>query len=97
MTGAIMQATQLKTTQLEREGIGVIAYSPMASGRRPLDDGRRAPRHRSGSRGHCMDASQPPVDGAIVGFRPPEQVDPLIEAANLQLSEDDITTIEGAQ
>jgi aryl-alcohol dehydrogenase-like predicted oxidoreductase len=39
----------------------------------------------------------PGVDGAIVGFRSPEQVDPLIEAANLQLSEDDITTIEGAQ
>ncbi len=36
-------------------------------------------------------------DSAIVGFRSPEQVDPLIEAANLQLSEDDITTIEGAQ
>jgi aryl-alcohol dehydrogenase-like predicted oxidoreductase len=39
----------------------------------------------------------PAVDGAIVGFRSPEQVDPLIEAANLELSDDDITTIEGAQ
>ena len=37
----------------------------------------------------------PAVDGAIVGFRSPEQVDPLIDAANLQLSDDDITTIEG--
>jgi aryl-alcohol dehydrogenase-like predicted oxidoreductase len=37
------------------------------------------------------------VDGAIVGFRSPEQVDPLLEAANLELSTDDITTIEGAQ
>jgi aryl-alcohol dehydrogenase-like predicted oxidoreductase len=37
----------------------------------------------------------PAVDGAIVGFRSPEQVDPLIEAANLELSDDDITTIEG--
>ena len=37
----------------------------------------------------------PAVDGAIVGFRSPEQIDPLIEAANLELSEDDITTIEG--
>jgi len=36
------------------------------------------------------------VDGAIVGFRSPEQVDPLIDAATLELSEDDITTIEGA-
>jgi len=37
----------------------------------------------------------PAVDGAIVGFRSPEQVDPLIEAGNLELSADDITTIEG--
>jgi aryl-alcohol dehydrogenase-like predicted oxidoreductase len=39
----------------------------------------------------------PAVDGAIVGFRSPEQVDPLLEAANLDLSTDDINTIEGAQ
>jgi aryl-alcohol dehydrogenase-like predicted oxidoreductase len=39
----------------------------------------------------------PAVDGAIVGFRSPEQVDPLLDAANLELSDDDITTIEGAQ
>ena len=39
----------------------------------------------------------PAVDGAIVGFRSPEQVDPLIEAASLELSDDDVTTIEGAQ
>ena len=39
----------------------------------------------------------PAVDGAIVGFRSPEQVDPLIDAANLELSEEDITTIEGEQ
>jgi aryl-alcohol dehydrogenase-like predicted oxidoreductase len=37
------------------------------------------------------------VHGAIVGFRSPEQVDPLVDAANLKLSQDDITTIEGAQ
>jgi aryl-alcohol dehydrogenase-like predicted oxidoreductase len=35
------------------------------------------------------------VDGAIAGFRSPDQVDPLLEAANLELSEDDVTTIEG--
>jgi aryl-alcohol dehydrogenase-like predicted oxidoreductase len=39
----------------------------------------------------------PAVRGAIVGFRSPEQVDPLLDAANLELSQDDITTIEGAQ
>jgi aryl-alcohol dehydrogenase-like predicted oxidoreductase len=37
----------------------------------------------------------PAVDGAIVGFRSPQQVDPLIEAANLEFSPEDITTIEG--
>jgi aryl-alcohol dehydrogenase-like predicted oxidoreductase len=39
----------------------------------------------------------PAVDGAIVGFRSREQVDPLIEAANLELSQDDMITIEVAQ
>jgi len=39
----------------------------------------------------------PAVDGAIVGFRRPDQVDPILAAANLELSQDDITTIEGAQ
>ena len=39
----------------------------------------------------------PAVDGAIVGFRSPDQVDPLLDAANLELSEEDISTIEGEQ
>jgi aryl-alcohol dehydrogenase-like predicted oxidoreductase len=39
----------------------------------------------------------PAVDGAIVGFRSPGQVDPLIDAANLELSKEDIVTIEGEQ
>ena len=39
--------------------------------------------------------SNPAVDGAIVGFRSPEQVDPLLEATGLELSDEDITTIEG--
>jgi aryl-alcohol dehydrogenase-like predicted oxidoreductase len=37
----------------------------------------------------------PAVDGAIVGFRRPDQVDPIIGAANLELDGNDITTIEG--
>jgi aryl-alcohol dehydrogenase-like predicted oxidoreductase len=35
------------------------------------------------------------VDGAIVGFRRPDQVDPILGAANLELAEDDVATIEG--
>jgi aryl-alcohol dehydrogenase-like predicted oxidoreductase len=38
----------------------------------------------------------PAVDGAIVGFRRPDQVDPILRAASLELSKDDIATIEGS-
>lgn len=37
----------------------------------------------------------PAVDGAITGFRRPEQVDPILAAANLELTEQDIAEIEG--
>ncbi len=38
----------------------------------------------------------PAVNGAIVGFRRPDQVDPILAAATLELSENDIYEIEGA-
>jgi aryl-alcohol dehydrogenase-like predicted oxidoreductase len=118
----------------QREGIGVIVYSPMSSGlltgrmtrerirAMPDDDWRRqdprfeepelsrnleivdrlrvvAERHDTvpGAVAIAWTLRNPAVHGAIVGFRSPEQVDPLIDAANLELSQDDITTIEGAQ
>jgi aryl-alcohol dehydrogenase-like predicted oxidoreductase len=37
----------------------------------------------------------PALAGAIVGFRSTDQVDALIEGANLELGDDDITTIQG--
>ena len=37
----------------------------------------------------------PAVDGAIVGFRRPDQVDPIIDAANLALDDRDVAEIEG--
>ena len=37
----------------------------------------------------------PAVDGAIVGFRSPQQVDPILAAASLQLSERDLDEIQG--
>ena len=37
----------------------------------------------------------PGVDGAIVGFRAPDQVDPLLVGANLDLTPEDLTEIEG--
>src|SRR4051794_15187223 len=39
----------------------------------------------------------PAVDGAIVGFRRPDQVDPVLAAADLQLSGADIAEIEDAE
>ena len=38
----------------------------------------------------------PPVDGAIVGFRRPDQVDPILTAASLDLTDQDIADIEGS-
>jgi aryl-alcohol dehydrogenase-like predicted oxidoreductase len=37
----------------------------------------------------------PAIDGAIVGFRSPDQVDPILPAANLELTEQDLEEIEG--
>jgi aryl-alcohol dehydrogenase-like predicted oxidoreductase len=116
----------------EREGIGVIVYSPMASGlltgamtreriaALPEDDWRkRSERFQEPQlsahlalverlRGVAtrLDATpgevavawtllNPAVDGAIVGFRRPDQVDPIIGAANLVLDERDVAAIEG--
>lgn len=36
----------------------------------------------------------PAVDGAIVGFRSPSQVDPIVAAVGLELSQEDLTTTE---
>jgi aryl-alcohol dehydrogenase-like predicted oxidoreductase len=116
----------------EREGIGVIVYSPMGSGlltgamtreriaSLPNDDWRRhserfqepqLSKHLAlverlkaiaerlettpGAVAVAWTLRNPAVDGAIVGFRRPDQVDPIIGAANLELDEDDVATIEG--
>ena len=116
----------------EREGIGVIAYSPMGSGlltgkmtrerieSLPEDDWRKhsvrfrepqlsrnldlverlqtvAERHETtpGAIAVAWTLRNPAVDGAIVGFRRPDQVDPLVEAGSLELSADDVALIEG--
>jgi aryl-alcohol dehydrogenase-like predicted oxidoreductase len=38
----------------------------------------------------------PAVDAAIVGFRRPGQIDPVVEAANLELTDEDLAEIESA-
>jgi aryl-alcohol dehydrogenase-like predicted oxidoreductase len=116
----------------EREGIGVIAYSPMGSGMLtgsmtreriaglPDDDWRKhdrrfrepqlaqnlelvdrlrviAQRHATtpGAVATAWTLANPAVDGAIVGFRTPDQVDPILAAANLELTDEDLGEIEG--
>jgi aryl-alcohol dehydrogenase-like predicted oxidoreductase len=116
----------------EREGMGVIVYSPMGSGmltgrmtrerveHLPDNDWRRrderfnepelstnlalverlavvAERYDTtpGAVAIAWALRNPAVDGAIVGFRQPDQVDPLVGAADFELSIDDITTITG--
>ena len=37
----------------------------------------------------------PAVDGAIVGFRRPDQVRPILDAAALELGDKDLAEIEG--
>jgi aryl-alcohol dehydrogenase-like predicted oxidoreductase len=115
----------------EREAIGVIVYSPMASGlltgamtrsriaQLPDDDWRShdprfqeprlsrhlalverlravADRHSTtpGAVAIAWALRDPAVDGAIVGFRRPDQVGPLVGAANLRLDGSDVAAIE---
>jgi aryl-alcohol dehydrogenase-like predicted oxidoreductase len=115
----------------EAERIGVIVYSPMASGllsgamtrerigNLPDDDWRkRSPRFRepelsrnlevverlervaqrqgvtAGTVAIAWTLRHPAVDAAIVGFRRPDQVDPLLPAAELELSDEDAAEIE---
>ena len=116
----------------QREGIGVIVYSPMGSGLLsggmtaeriaglPDDDWRKHdPRFREpqlsshlalverlqrvadrydttpGAVAVAWALRHPAVDGAIVGFRRPDQVDAVLIAANLTLSDDEVADIEG--
>jgi aryl-alcohol dehydrogenase-like predicted oxidoreductase len=118
----------------ERQGIGVIAYSPMGSGLltgkmtreriakladndwRKSDPSFREPelshnlaiverlqavaeRHDTtpGAVAIAWTLRNPAVDGAIVGFRRPAQVDGLIDAAGVELDDNDVAFIEGVQ
>jgi aryl-alcohol dehydrogenase-like predicted oxidoreductase len=115
----------------EEEGIGVIVYSPMASGlltgkmtrerieSLPENDWRRrsegfrepqlsrnlelverlkrvAERHgvSPGAVAVAWTLRNPAVDGAITGFRRPEQVEPIVVAADLELSDEDAAELE---
>jgi aryl-alcohol dehydrogenase-like predicted oxidoreductase len=117
----------------EREGIGVIVYSPMGSGLLagkmtreriaglPEDDWRKhdarfqeprlsehllqverleavAQRHdtTAGAVAVAWTLSNPAVAGAIVGFRRPDQVDGVLDAAGWELTREDLQDIEGA-
>jgi aryl-alcohol dehydrogenase-like predicted oxidoreductase len=116
----------------EREGVGVIVYSPMGSGlltgamtRERIeqladDDWRKrdarfrepqltrhlalvdrlrsvAERHETtpGAVAVAWALRNPAVDAAIVGFRRPAQVDPILAAAGLELGSHEVAAIEG--
>jgi aryl-alcohol dehydrogenase-like predicted oxidoreductase len=118
----------------EREGIGVIVYSPMGSGlltgamtreridAMPADDWRArdprfnepqlsrhlalasrlrtvADRHGTtpGAVAVAWTLRNPAVDAAITGFRRPAQVDPILAAAGLELTDEDMTEIHTAE
>ena len=57
-----------------------------------------AGRHRTvaGAVAIAWTLRNPAVDAAIVGFRSPEQVEPLVAAARIDLSDEDLNQIEGA-
>jgi aryl-alcohol dehydrogenase-like predicted oxidoreductase len=116
----------------EQEGIGVVCYSPMASGllsgtmtaeriaALPDNDWRKhdprfqepelsrnlaivarlqtvADRHGTtpGAIAAAWTLHNPAVHGSIVGFRRPDQVEPLLAAGNVELGDDDLGTIAG--
>jgi aryl-alcohol dehydrogenase-like predicted oxidoreductase len=118
----------------ERNGIGVIAYSPMASGlltgkmtreriaNLPDNDWRKfdasfqepelsvnlelvarleriAAIHDTtpGAVAIAWTLQNWAVDGAIVGFRRPDQLDGLIDAAGVELDDNDVAYLEGPQ
>jgi len=116
----------------EQEGIGVVCYSPMASGllsgamtreriaALPDNDWRKhdarfnepelsrnlaivarlqtvADRHGTtpGAIAVAWTLHHPAVHGSIVGFRRPDQVEPLLAAGTIELTDDDLATIAG--
>jgi aryl-alcohol dehydrogenase-like predicted oxidoreductase len=116
----------------EQEGIGVVCYSPMASGllsgamsaeriaALPDNDWRKhdprfqepelsrnlaivarlqtvADRHdtTAGAIAVAWTLRNPAVHGSIVGFRRPDQVEPLLAAGTIELTDDDLATIAG--
>jgi aryl-alcohol dehydrogenase-like predicted oxidoreductase len=116
----------------EQEGIGVVCYSPMASGllsgamtreriaALPDNDWRKhdarfnepelsrnlaivarlqtvADRHDTtpGAIAVAWTLHRPAVHGSIVGFRRPDQVEPLLTAGTIELTDDDLATIAG--
>jgi aryl-alcohol dehydrogenase-like predicted oxidoreductase len=117
---------------VEREGIGVVVYSPMGSGlltgrmtRERIasladDDWRKhdprflepqlsdhlalvqrltAVAERRGTTPGAVAVAwtlrHPAVDAAIVGFRRPDQVDPILPATSLELTDEDLDEIAG--
>jgi len=88
-----MPTTHLKTAPLGSTGLEIarIGFGAWAIG------GGRVVQERHGSTAGAVaiawTLANPAVDGAIVGFRRPDQVDPLIAAAGLELAPEGLTEI----
>ena len=82
MTEAPLRKTELGSTGMEITRVGFGAWA--IGGGRVVQE-----RHGStaGAVAIAWTLANPAVDGAIVGFRRPDQVDPLIAAAGLELAE----------
>jgi aryl-alcohol dehydrogenase-like predicted oxidoreductase len=81
-----MYQTALKTTQLGQAGLEITERLKAVAARYDTTPGAVAV---------PWTLRNPAVDGAIVGFRRPDQVDPILPVAGLELTDEDIAEIEG--
>ena len=84
-----MERTQLATTQLGCTGLEITRVERLETVAARLDT-------TPGAVAIAWTLRNPAVDGAIVGIRRPDQVDRIVGAANLELGDDDLATIEGS-
>jgi aryl-alcohol dehydrogenase-like predicted oxidoreductase len=77
-----MYRTQLKTTVLGATGLEITR---VGFGVTP------------GAVAVAWTLRNPAVDGAITGFRRPAQVDPIVTAAGLELTDEDMNEIEATR
>lgn len=90
-----MYQTQLPTAQLGRTGLQItrVGFGAWALGGGDWEHGWGP--QEDDAVAVAWTLHNLAVDGAIVGCRRPDRVDPILAAANLVLTEQDIDDIEG--